>query len=158
MKQLAKVLASFSLAATMCLGVGFAADSPHPGEHGTVDKAMVSEETDKAYDEKPNMGTKFNLYLAPDIPETVPPIKKDVPKMGDTGIPQESLLQALLVAGGCYLVSDVRLSNGVNAVAHSCYDRRTPGKKDDVSFVVTKLDEERSIAVGIITRIIRQNL
>ena len=33
-----------------------------------------------------------------------------------------------------------------------------PGKKDDVSFVVTKLDEERSIAVGIITRIIRQNL
>ena len=52
----------------------------------------------------------------------------------------------------------VRLSNGVNAVAHSCYDRRTPGKKDDVSFVVTKLDEERSIAVGIITRIIRQNV
>lgn len=51
----------------------------------------------------------------------------------------------------------VRLSNGVNAVAHSCYDRRTPGKKDDVSFVVTKLDEEHSIAVGIITRIIRQN-
>lgn len=47
---------------------------------------------------------------------------------------------------------------GVNAVAHSCYDRRTPGKKDDVSFVVTKLDEEHSIAVGIITRIIRQNL
>lgn len=31
-------------------------------------------------------------------------------------------------------------------------------QKDDVSFVVTKLDEERSIAVGIITRIIRQNL
>ena len=55
MKQFAKVLASFSLAATMCLGVGFAADSPHPGEHGTVDKAMVSEETDKAYDEKPNI-------------------------------------------------------------------------------------------------------
>ena len=52
----------------------------------------------------------------------------------------------------------IRLSNGVNAVAHSCYDYRTPGKKDDVSFVVTKLDEERGIAVGIITRIIRQNL
>ncbi len=52
----------------------------------------------------------------------------------------------------------IRLSNGVNAVAHSCYDYRTPGKKDDVSFVVTRLDEERGIAVGIITRIIRQNL
>ena len=52
----------------------------------------------------------------------------------------------------------VRLTNGVNAIAHSCYDRRTPGKKDDVSFVVTGIDEERSVALGIITRIIRQNL
>lgn len=52
----------------------------------------------------------------------------------------------------------IRLSNGVNAVAHSCYDYRAPGKKDDVSFAVTRLDEERGVAVGIITRIIRQNL
>ena len=52
----------------------------------------------------------------------------------------------------------IRLSNGVNAVAHACYDYRTPGKKDDVSFAVTKIDEERGVAVGIITRIIRQNL
>ena len=52
----------------------------------------------------------------------------------------------------------IRLSNGVNAVAHSCNDYRTPGKKDDVSFAVTKIDEERGVAVGIITRIIRQNL
>ena len=33
-----------------------------------------------------------------------------------------------------------------------------PEKKDDVSFAVTRLDEERGIAVGIITRIIKQNL
>lgn len=52
----------------------------------------------------------------------------------------------------------IRLANGVNAVAHSCMDHRTPGKKDDVTFVVTKLDKEQGIAVGIITRIIRQNL
>lgn len=52
----------------------------------------------------------------------------------------------------------IRLSNGVNAIAHSCYDFRTPGKKDDVSFVVTRLDEENGVAVGIITRVIRQNL
>ena len=52
----------------------------------------------------------------------------------------------------------IRLSNGVNAIAHSCYDYRTPGKKDDVSFVVTRLDEDRGIAVGIITRVIRRNL
>lgn len=52
----------------------------------------------------------------------------------------------------------VRLSIGVNAIAHSCYDNRTPGKKDDVSFAVTHIDEERNVAVGIITRIIRQNI
>lgn len=52
----------------------------------------------------------------------------------------------------------VRLANGVNAIAHSCYDRRMPGKKDDVSFAVTHLDEDRGVAMGIITRIIKQNL
>ena len=52
----------------------------------------------------------------------------------------------------------IRLNNGVNAIAHSCYDRRTPGKKDDVSFHVTRIDEEMGVAVGIITRIIKQNL
>ncbi len=52
----------------------------------------------------------------------------------------------------------IRLTNGVNAVAHSCLDRRMPGKKDDVSFVVTRIDTERGVAVGIITRIIKQNL
>jgi len=52
----------------------------------------------------------------------------------------------------------VRLNNGVNAIAHSCYDRRTPGKGDDVSFSVTRLDEEQGVAVGLITRIIKQNL
>ena len=34
----------------------------------------------------------------------------------------------------------VRLHIGVNAVAHSCYDNRLPGKKDEVSFVVTRID------------------
>lgn len=52
----------------------------------------------------------------------------------------------------------IRLNNGVNAIAHSCYDLRTPGKKDDVIFIVTRLDEEQGVAVGIITRIIKQNL
>lgn len=52
----------------------------------------------------------------------------------------------------------IRLNNGVNAIAHSCYDRRTPGKKDDVSFSVTRINEEQGVAVGIITRIIKQNL
>ena len=52
----------------------------------------------------------------------------------------------------------VRLTNGINAIAHSCLDRRMPAKKDDVSFAVTAIEEERGIAIGIITRIIKQNL
>lgn len=52
----------------------------------------------------------------------------------------------------------MRLSIGVNAIAHSCYDNRLPGKKDDVSFVVTRIDEERNVAVGLISRIIKQNI
>ena len=52
----------------------------------------------------------------------------------------------------------LRLGIGVNAIAHTCYDNRMPGKKDDVSFVVTHLDRERNVAMGIITRIIKQNI
>ena len=52
----------------------------------------------------------------------------------------------------------IRLNIGVNAIAHSCYDRRSPGKNDDVSFTVTRINEEQGVAVGIITRIIKQNL
>jgi len=52
----------------------------------------------------------------------------------------------------------IRLTNGINAIAHSCLDRRMPAKKDDVSFAVTRLDEDNGVAVGIITRIIKQNL
>lgn len=52
----------------------------------------------------------------------------------------------------------VRLQIGVNAVAHSCYDNRMPGKKDEVSFVVTRIDEDRNVAVGLISRIIKQNI
>lgn len=52
----------------------------------------------------------------------------------------------------------IHLDIGVNAVAHSCYDNRMPGKKDIVSFVVTRIDENRNVAVGLISRIIRQNI
>ncbi len=52
----------------------------------------------------------------------------------------------------------IRLTNGVNAIAHSCLDRRMPGKKDEVSFAITHIDEEQGVAVGIITRIIKQHI
>ena len=64
----------------------------------------------------------------------------------------------VIFIGAATLAGIIRLNNGVNAIAHSCYDRRTPGKKDDISFHVTRIDEEMGVAVGIITRIIKQNL
>ena len=51
----------------------------------------------------------------------------------------------------------IRLSNGINAIAETCYDLRTPAKRDEVSFVMTKINTERRIAYGIVARIIRQN-
>lgn len=50
----------------------------------------------------------------------------------------------------------LRLHNGVNAIAHNCLDRRMPAKKDQVSFVVTHINRDQNVAVGLITRIIRQ--
>ena len=52
----------------------------------------------------------------------------------------------------------IQLLNGANAIAHTCIDRRTPGKKDEVSFVVTNIDERKGVAMGVITRIIKQNI
>lgn len=52
----------------------------------------------------------------------------------------------------------IRLSIGVNAVSHECRDMRMPGRKDTVSLTVTRLDEKNGVALGIINRIIKQNL
>jgi len=80
---------------------------------------------------------------------------------GDQGSLKKCVLQGRYVGRVTDVRSGVlyiRLNNGVNAIAHTCYDRRTPGKGDDVSFAVTRLDEEQGVAVGSITRIIKQNL
>ena len=114
MKRFAKACAAVSMALMMSTAVGFAAET----DHGTTNKAAVSDEVDTALNITPKMGTKFTVYLAPDIPETIP-IVHEIPKMGDVGIDQKTLLEALLVAGGCYLVSD--------GVATACKGKR----KDD---------------------------
>ena len=51
----------------------------------------------------------------------------------------------------------IKLHLGANAVAHSCNDPRMPGVKDEVQFVVTKIDEIRNELVGVIKKIVRQN-
>ncbi len=52
----------------------------------------------------------------------------------------------------------IRLHTGVNAIAHSCADKKHPGKNDEISFVVTHIDNERGVAVGLITKILKQNI
>ena len=52
----------------------------------------------------------------------------------------------------------VHLDIGVNAVAHKCTDPKFPGKNDKVTFVVNRIDREKAIAIGIVSRIIRQDL
>jgi ribosomal protein S1 len=52
----------------------------------------------------------------------------------------------------------VRLNVGVNAIATSVQDRKFPSRKDDVSFVVTHIEQDAGYVVGIITRVIKQYL
>lgn len=61
------------------------------------------------------------------------------------------------VRKGVYLIS---LIDGVKALSHICVDSRgrTPGRGDQVMFVVTRIDWDRNMAIGIIARIMRRNL
>lgn len=52
----------------------------------------------------------------------------------------------------------ISLIDGIRAIAHKCYDRRKPGKGDVVLFVVTRIDEEGGVALGIVARIVKRNI
>ena len=91
-------------------------------------------------------------------------IKADVKSVSDNSS-RENLQKVRIQGKYAGKVTDIhkgvvfiRLTNGVNAIAHTCLDRRRPGKKDDISFAVTHIDEEQGVAVGIITRIIKQHI
>lgn len=55
-------------------------------------------------------------------------------------------------------IAYLRLKVGVNAIAHTNYDRRTPAKGDMVSFVITRINTEYGNVAGIITKIIKQSI
>ncbi|MCL2392661.1 MAG: S1 RNA-binding domain-containing protein [Oscillospiraceae bacterium] len=52
----------------------------------------------------------------------------------------------------------VNLIEGIRAVSHRCFDKRKPGRGDDVLFIVTKIDEESNTALGIVSRIVKRNI
>lgn len=55
-------------------------------------------------------------------------------------------------------VAYLRLQIGVNAIAHTNYDKRNPGKGDIVSFVITRINHDYGNVSGVITRIIKQHI
>lgn len=68
-----------------------------PTDIPTPDKAAVSSETDKATNEDPEMGTKFYMYIPPDV------VPNDYPQMGDEGISVQWFLIGAIVSGVTYL-------------------------------------------------------
>ena len=55
-------------------------------------------------------------------------------------------------------IAYLRLKIGVNAIANTNYDRRSPARGDIVSFVITRISPEHSNVTGIITKIIKQSV
>ena len=60
--------------------------------------------------------------------------------------------QVMDIRKGTYLI---KLSNGVNALAHSNYSRKNILKNDIVAFVVNRVDSKTVMATGNIIRLIR---
>jgi len=98
-----------------------------------------------------------------DTPETLT-IRADVKSLTADNT-REKLMALKLQSNVMGKVTDVRqgvifvnLVGGIRAVAHRCFDRRKPGRNDDVVFIVTKIDEESSTALGMVSRIVKRNL
>ena len=100
-----------------------------------------------------------------DTPETIS-IRADIRSL--TSDTTQEKLAAIKPQSNCLgTVTDVRkgvvfirLQDGVRAIAHKCYDQmgRRPGKGDTVNFVVTRIDEDSSVAIGLVSRIIKRNI
>ena len=99
-----------------------------------------------------------------DTPETLR-IVADVRSLTDDDT-RKKLMELQTQTNVIGRVTDIRkgvmfisLVDGVRAIAHKCLDQknRTPGKGDDVLFVVTQVDEDGGVAIGLVSRIIKRN-
>ncbi|MCL1884444.1 MAG: S1 RNA-binding domain-containing protein [Defluviitaleaceae bacterium] len=70
--------------------------------------------------------------------------------------PQTNCMGRVVDTGGG--VTFIRLVDGLRAIAHKCFDQRKPGRGDDVLFVVTKIDEESDVVIGVIARIVKRTI
>jgi len=98
-----------------------------------------------------------------DTPETLR-VRADIKSLTQNNS-REKLLALKTQTSSVGKVTDVNggvvfmnLVDGVRAIAHKCFDRRKPGRGDDVLFVCTRIDEDGGVAIGIIPRIIKRNI
>jgi len=70
--------------------------------------------------------------------------------------PQTNCIGKVADTGGGIVF--INLVDGIRAIAHKCFDRRKPGRGDDVLFVCSRIDEEGGVAVGFISRIVKRNM
>lgn len=97
--------------------------------------------------------TKENLKISADLKSITP--NKSAENISKCVIQGKYIGEITNITKG---VSYIRLKIGVNAIAHTNYDKRTPGKGDLVSFVVTRINPDYGNVSGIITKILKQNI
>lgn len=114
--------------------------------------------------EKFSIGDIVTVVVKKIIGDTPETLKIEVSaKDAKTNVNRENLMK--LKRQGKYVgtVTDVYkgtyficLDCKVNAVAHSCNTASLPGQGDEVGFLVTRINDEREVAEGIITRVIKR--
>lgn len=115
--------------------------------------------------EKFSTGDVVSVVIKSISGDSIETIKVEVSaKEAKTNVNKENLMR--LRRQGKYVgkITDVYkgtyflcLNCKVNAVAHSCNTASLPGQGDEVGFLVTRINEEREVAEGIITRIIKRS-
>lgn len=94
-----------------------------------------------------------NLRITPDVKSLIPNVS--VQNLEKCAVQGKYVGEVTNIHNGTVYL---RLQIGVNAIAHTNYDKRNPGKGDIVSFVVTRINPDYGNVSGVITRIIKQHI
>ena len=94
-----------------------------------------------------------NLKITPNVKSLIPNVS--VQNLEKCAVQGKYIGEVTNIHNGTVYL---RLQIGVNAIAHTNYDKRNPGKGDVVSFVVTRINRDYGNVSGVITRIIKQNI
>ena len=132
-----------------------------PIRHQGISWGYVGDCRDKFF-----VGDSVQVYVKDvtgDTPETVS-VGADIKSLTEDDTrekllalkPRTNCIGKVIDTGGGIVF--INLVDGIRAIAHKCFDRRKPGRGDDVLFVCNRIDEEGGVAVGFISRIIKRNI